>query len=70
MNRFTWLDLYNFLHNKANDIHNPDGNFWSQCVIVHNAETGDEYNCDTYEITDKKNNGRLVLVINLESLYQ
>ena len=55
----TWLDLYNVLHQKANDISNLDDELWSRHVMVHNAETGDEYTCDTWNI-----NGRLVLVFN------
>lgn len=55
----TWLDLYNMLHQKANDIKNLDSDIWSRPVMVHNAETGDEYVCDTWNI-----DSRLVLVYN------
>ncbi len=69
MNNMTWLDLYNFLHQKANDINNPDQNMWQQKVVVHNAETGDEYPTDTWIVTDNRNFDRLVLVINAEEIY-
>jgi len=55
----TWLDLYNMLHQKANDIKNLDSDLWNRPVMVHNAETGDEYVCDTWNI-----DSRLVLVYN------
>ena len=55
----TWLDLYNMLRQKANDIKNLDSDLWSRPVMVHNAETGDEYVCDTWEIDQ-----RIVLVFN------
>ena len=42
----TWLELYSFLHFKANDISNLDSKIWNQNIVVHNAETGDEYGCD------------------------
>lgn len=69
MNQMTWLDLYNFLHQKANDINHLDQNTWQQKVIIHNAETGDEYPTDTWIISDNRGNDRLVLVINSEEIY-
>ena len=42
----TWLELYKFLHSKANDVSNLDSKIWDQHVTVHNGETGDEYGCD------------------------
>ena len=64
----TWLQLYNFLHQKANDIYNPDPNFWNQQAMIHNMETGDEYTCDTWFISDRNKQERCVLMINLEEL--
>lgn len=58
----TWLELYQFLHQKANTA-NPDPNLWQQKVLIHNEETGDEYMCDTLEIP-LENHTRLVLSIN------
>jgi hypothetical protein len=66
----TWLELYNFLHKKANNTLNLDPHIWSEKVMIHNAETGDEYPCDTFLISDKKRDERLVLVINLEEIYR
>jgi len=57
-----WLDLYNLLHERANNIKNLDSKLWSQQVMAHNAETGDEYVLDSFEL-----DGRLVLVFNSES---
>jgi len=37
--QMTWLDLYNFLYEKANDI-NGEGNFpWQESVQVFDFET-------------------------------
>lgn len=57
----TWLDLYNLLHQKANDINNLDSKLWNSKVVIHDAETGEEYDSDTFYIDDK-----LTLVMNYE----
>ena len=63
-NKMTWLDLYNFLHSQAHNFRNL-GNFnWGAPVIVHDAETGDEYTCDTYTFDNK-----LTLTINMDSVF-
>lgn len=65
MNKMTWLDLYTFLHNKANNI-NGVGTFdWNTPVSVYDGATGDEFDCDTYYLTDKDKE-RLVLMFNIE----
>ena len=66
MTRMTWLDLYNYLHQKANDIKNLDSELWSQQVVAHNAETGDEHPLDTWLISKDSDTqpNRLVLVYN------
>lgn len=70
MNNLTWLDLYNFLHRKANDINNLGKFHWNEPVIVHDAATGDEYNCDTWEINDSNSlSDKLVMLINIEHIY-
>lgn len=61
--KMTWLDLYNILNEKANDIANLNSQIWNQPIIAHNAETGDEHICYTLNITDN-NNARFVLVYN------
>lgn len=70
MNNMTWLDLYNLLHKKANDIHNLDQKLWSSPVVVHDATSGDEYYCDTWLIDDPEGDDQLVLVINSESIFR
>lgn len=62
----TWLDLYNFLHQKANDVNNLDSQLWNDTVMVHNVETDDEYPCDLWNIYDNGGNCRQVIVINNE----
>ena len=70
MSNLTWLDLYNFLHQKANDI-NTFGKFnWNEPVVIHDAATGDETLCDTWEISDKNSQDRLVLAINIEEIFK
>jgi hypothetical protein len=62
MNKLTWLDLYNFLVERANNI-NAVGTFdWNQKVQIFDNATGELFNCDTYYLDDE-NNG-LVLIIN------
>lgn len=57
----TWLELYQFLSDKANkDISDPI--LWGQKVMIHNIETGDEYLCDLLEL-DHNDNKRIVLSI-------
>jgi hypothetical protein len=62
--QMTWLDLYNYLHDQANRIENIGKFDWSSSVIVHDAETGNEYNCDTYLFDDK-----ITLTINMDSVF-
>ena len=62
----TWLDLYNYLYEKAHDVNNPDSDFWKQVVMFHNLETGDEHPCDTWEISFTDGKPRVVLGINFE----
>lgn len=62
----TWLDLYNFLHKKANNIQNPDPKMWNSEVVVHDLETGEEFSCDTWEIGCTKEDYKLVLGINFQ----
>lgn len=69
MNTLTWLDLYNFLYQQANDTKNFGQFDWSSPVIIHDAETGSEYSCDTYFISDKKNVEKATLVINQEHIF-
>ena len=50
----TWLDLYNFLYEKANDI-SSEGNFpWQESVQVFDFETLEYYSTDFIEMPDDK----------------
>ena len=50
----TWLDLYNFLYERANDVKNP-GNFpWQEEVSVFDFETLEYYPIDFIEMPDGK----------------
>jgi hypothetical protein len=52
--QMTWLDLYNFLYEKANDI-NGEGNFpWQESVQVFDFETLEYYNTDFIEMPNNK----------------
>ena len=62
----TWLDVYNFLHSKANNVKEIDPNVWSQDVMVHDAETGEERPCDVWEVMDESGEKRLVIAVNDE----
>jgi len=63
----TWLELYNFLNEQANSIHNIGQFDWNKTVTIHNVETGDEYGCDTFYI-DNDTNKKLVLMINIDQV--
>ena len=45
----TWLDLYNFLHERANDVKNPGSFPWQEEVKVFDWETLEYYNTDFTE---------------------
>lgn len=69
MSKITWLDLYNFLHDQANNI-NKVGNFnWDTPVVIHDADTGDENNCDVYILGDSNGKDKFVLMYNVENIY-
>ncbi len=58
----TWLDLYSFLIERANNI-NAVGNFeWNKPVKIFDNATGELFNCDTYYLQSE--NDGLVLIIN------
>ena len=70
MNKMTWLDLYNFLYDRANNI-SAVGTFdWNKPVLIHDADTGDEFTCDTYYVNDDRGNDRLVLITNIEKIFE
>jgi hypothetical protein len=65
-----WIDLFKFLNERANDIKNLGSFNWQAPVTIHDAETGDEFSCDTYYINDIKGNDRLVLITNVEKVFE
>lgn len=69
MNIMTWLDLYNFLNDQANHTKNFGKFDWNKPIIIHDAETGDEYSCDTYYISSSKEEDKLVLMINTQAIF-
>jgi len=69
MNKLTWLDLYNFLYNQANDTRNFGHFNWQSPVIVHDASTGEEFNCDTWVISTNDGEDKIVLATNIESIF-
>jgi hypothetical protein len=53
-NKMTWLDLYNFLYERANDI-NSAGSFpWQENVQVFDFETLEYYPTDFIQMPDNK----------------
>lgn len=69
MNSMTWLDLYNYLHSQAHDFKNLGKFDWGSPVMIHDASTGDESNCDTWVISDNRGNDRVVLATNIEDIF-
>ena len=49
-----WLDLYNFLHQRANDIQNLGSFPWQEEVNVFDFETLEYYPVDFIEMPDGK----------------
>jgi hypothetical protein len=68
MNNMTWLDLYSFLYHQANDTKNFGKMKWQEPVMIHDANTGDEINCDTW-VVSSDGQDKLVLVTNIETIF-
>jgi hypothetical protein len=47
----TWLDLYNYLYERANDIKNPGSFPWQDTVEVFDWETLDYYQTDFIQMS-------------------
>lgn len=63
----TWLELYNFLHKRANTLSELGTVKWDAEVVAHNAATGEEDSVDIWELSDPiehDHNTRLTLVYN------
>jgi hypothetical protein len=66
--QMTWLDLYNFLYEKANDI-NGEGNFpWQESVQVFDFETLEYYSTDFIEMPDDKLSLSIDTAQNMETI--
>jgi hypothetical protein len=50
----TWLDLYNFLHQRANDVKNLGSFPWQEEVSVFDFETLEYYPIDFIKMPDGK----------------
>lgn len=50
----TWLDLYNYLYERANDVKNLGSFPWQEEVSVFDFETLKYYPIDFIEMPDKK----------------
>jgi len=63
----TWLELYNFLHERANKISKLGTVRWDDEIVVHDATTGEESVVDIWELSDPidhDHDTRLTLVYN------
>lgn len=49
-----WIDLYNFLYERANDIKNPGSFPWQEEVKVFDWETLEYYPTDFIQMPDNK----------------
>lgn len=65
MNNMTWLDLYNFLHQRANDIKNLGKFDWQAKVQVYDNQHGGLYSADLIEMYDQ--NIRKEIYIQIDS---
>jgi len=54
MSNMTWLQLYNFLYERANDINNPGSFPWQENVQVFDFETLEYYPTDFIQMPDNK----------------
>lgn len=50
----TWLDVYNFLYERANDVKNLGSFPWQETVSVFDYETLEYYPIDFVEMPDGK----------------
>jgi hypothetical protein len=50
----TWLDLYNFLYERANDVKNPGSFPWQEEVKVFDFEALEYYPTDFIQLPDGK----------------
>jgi hypothetical protein len=67
MNKMTWLDLYNFLYERANDISNKDFP-WSETVEAFDFDTLEYYPIDFIQMPDNKISFSVDTAIQLENI--
>ena len=61
-----WLDLYNFLHQRANDLKNLGKFDWQKEVTVYDNHFGGLYNADLIEFFNKDGNTEIHIKIDSE----
>jgi len=61
-----WLDLYNFLHQRANDLKNLGQFDWQKEVTVYDNHFGGLYNAELIEFFDKNGNKEIHIRIDSE----
>lgn len=68
MSKITWLELYNFLHETANNIHKHGTFDWQNEVTIYDSESDSTKTCDTYYLTDTNGSEKFVLMTNMEKI--
>lgn len=63
MNKMTWLDLYKFLHERANNVKAVGTFDWNKPVMIFDNATGEMFDSDTYYLQSNHSND-FVLMIN------
>jgi len=58
-----WIDLFQILNKKANELKNIGQFNWQDRIVIYDAASGEEYICDNFYI---RSNNRPVLMINLD----
>jgi hypothetical protein len=58
-----WLDLYNFLHQRANDVKNLGSFNWQAPVEVHDNQYGETSKADLIELYDDFGNKQFYIKI-------
>lgn len=59
----TWLDLYNFLHQRANDLQNLGTFNWQAPVEVYDNQYGETSKADLIELYDDFGNKQIYIKI-------
>ena len=59
----TWLDLYNFLHQRANDLKNLGSFNWQASVEVYDNKYGETSDANLIELYDDFGNKQIYIKI-------